>query len=63
MRPITVTIYVFEGDRMVAAYQDLVHDTVFNVATLHVPNMLRSIGRTLTQGQEITQVIIEAVDA
>lgn len=59
MKLVTVTMYVFEGDRMVAAYEDKVHDTLFNVTTLHVPQMLRSIRATLTNAQEITQVIIE----
>lgn len=60
MKPVTVTLYVYEGDRMVAAYEDKVHDTLFNVTTLHVPQMLRSINQTLTAAQDIRQVIIEA---
>jgi len=59
---IEVTMYVFEGDRMVKAYKDTLHDTLFNVSTIHVPNMLRYVGRTLTQGQDIRQVIIEVKD-
>ena len=60
MKPVTITIYVFDGDAMVHTYEDVVHDTMFNVATIHVARMVRSINQTLTLGQDIRQVIVEA---
>lgn len=62
MKKINITVYVFEGDRMVNAYQDIVHDTVFNATSMHVPSMLRAVSGTLKPGQEITQVIVEVVN-
>lgn len=59
MKAIEITVYVFEGDRLLKVYVDHVHDTMFNVATQHVPNMLRAVGGALTLAQDIRQVILE----